>query len=386
MNAKTEKVMFLAIKSLFGGNSPVMDPLSEEELCELYALSKTQDAAHLVGMALEKQGLLPKESEVSKKFKKQQMLAMLRRERLDYELAEIRGVFERAKIRFLPLKGAVISSLYPTPWLRTSCDIDILVDEASLDACVALLSEQLGYRAQALRDYHDLSLYAPSGVHLELHFSLMEKNEQINRELSRVWEFASPIAEGAFEHRMTNEYLLFHTVAHAAYHFSYGGCGIRPILDLFLMREKLDIDEGVLLAHLRACSLEPFYESVVALSERWFGTAEPTVLTDAMQEYLLSGGVYGSLENRVSAAQGRQGSRGAYLLRRIFLPYSSLCLQYPVLKRHKYLMPICAVRRWCRLIFLGKARRSMYEIRTSTQMSEEKVDRTAELMERLGLS
>ena len=386
MENKTENVMFFSIKSLFDESSLLSEPLSEEELLALYALSKKHDVAHLVGMALKRQGLLPKESEIAKKFQKQQMIAMLRQERLDFELTQIRRVFEDAGIRFLPLKGAVLRSLYPTPWMRTSCDIDVLVDEQHLDACVVLLCEQLGYEAERERNYHDISLYAPSGVHLELHFNILEHMAQLDGELSRVWEFATPIGEGLSEHRLTNEYLLFHTVAHMAYHFCHGGCGIRPLLDLFLVREKLTVDEDVLRAHLSRCSLEDFYESVLALSEVWFGDGEPTALTAAMQEFLLSGGVYGSLENRVSVAQGAQGGKKKYLLRRIFLPYGDLCLQYPVLKKHRILTPICEVRRWFRILFGGRARRSMREIRISTSVSEEKIDRTSELMEKIGLS
>jgi len=383
---KIENVMFFLIKSLFCESSLLSEPLSEEELSALYALSKKHDVAHLVGMALERQGLLPKESEIAKKFQKQQMIAMLRQERLDFELTQIRRVFEATGIRFLPLKGAVLRSLYPVPWLRTSCDIDVLVDESNLDICVTLLCEQLGYTAEQERNYHDISLHAPSGVHLELHFNILEHMAQLDGELSRVWEFATPICDGAFGHRLTNEYLVFHTVAHMAYHFRHGGCGIRPLLDLFLMREKLTIDEAVLRSHLSACSLEAFYESALTLSQVWFGDAEPTELSDAMQEYLLSGGVYGSLENRVSVAQSAQGGKAKYLLRRIFLPYCDLCLQYPVLKKHKLLTPICEVRRWFRILFGGRARRSARELRVSTTLSEEKIDRTGELMEKIGLS
>ena len=386
MENKIEDVMFLAIKSLFCENSLFSENLSEEELSALYALSKKHDVAHLVGMAWVRQGLLPKESEVAKKFQKQQMIAMLRQERLDFELAQIRRVFEEAGIRFLPLKGAVLRSLYPIPWMRTSCDIDVLVDEEQLETCVALLCEKLGYEAEEKRNYHDISLHAPSGVHLELHFSILENMAQIDGELSRVWEFASPISEGLSEHRLTNEYLLFHTVAHMAYHFRHGGCGIRPFLDLFLVCEKLTIDEAALRLHLFRCSLEDFYESVLALSRVWFGDGEPTALTAAMQEYLLSGGVYGSLENRVSVAQGAQGGKKKYLLRRIFLPYADLCILYPVLRKHKALTPICEVRRWCRILFRGRVRRSVREMRISTSLSEEKIDRTGELMEKIGLS
>lgn len=384
MENKIESVLFSAIRNLFSPISLSMVSLSEEELSALYALAKKHDMAHLVGATLEKEGLLG-EGALRAKFQKQALIAVLRQERFDYELSQIRSLLEEASIRFLPLKGSVIRPLYPEAWMRTSCDIDVLVDEENLDAAVKLLCEKLGYEAEADRNYHDISLHAPSGVHLELHFSILEHMESLDGELSRVWEFSSPISEGSSEYRMTNEYLVFHTVAHMSYHFVHGGCGIRPFLDLFLMREKLPLDEAILLTHLRACSLEQFYESAIALSEVWFSDRAPTDVTCAMQEFLLSGGVYGSEVNRISVAQGKKGSRGGYLLGRIFLPYEDLCLRYSVLKKKKWLFPICQVRRWGRILFGGKAKRSMRELRVSANISDEKRDRTGELLKKLGL-
>jgi len=59
---------------------------------------------------------------------------------------------------------------------------------------------------------------------------------------------------------------------------------------------------------------------------------------------------------------------------------------FPALKKHKLLTPICEVRRWFRILFGGRARRSARELRVSTTLSEEKIDRTGELMEKIGLS
>lgn len=385
MENKIETLLFSAIRGALCHATSLPESISEEELSSLYALSKSHDMAHLVGATLDREGMLPKDSAISAKFQKQRMIALLRQERLDYELSQIRGVLEEANLRFLPLKGALIRPLYPEPWMRTSCDIDVLVDEEHLDACVSLLCEKLGYVAEAERNYHDISLHAPSGVHLELHFSILEHIEQLDGELARVWEFSSPISASSSEWRMTNEYLVFHTVAHMAYHFVRGGCGIRPLLDLFLLREQLSLDEEALRSHLRACSLEQFYESAVALSEVWFSDRAPNALTSAMQEFLLSGGVYGSLENRVVVAQGKEGGKGKYLLGRIFLPREDLARQYPVLHRKGWLLPICQIWRWCRILFGGRAARSVREIRVSTQISTEQRDCTNELMEKIGL-
>ena len=45
------------------------------------------------------------------------------------EYENLCSAFEKAQIPFLPLKGSVIRKYYPEAWMRTSCDIDILVHD-----------------------------------------------------------------------------------------------------------------------------------------------------------------------------------------------------------------------------------------------------------------
>ena len=48
---------------------------------------------------------------------------------------------------------------------------------------------------------------------------------------------------------------------------------------------------------LRQCGLWKFERAAVHLSEVWLGEAEHTDLTKRMERYILSSGVYGSIEN-----------------------------------------------------------------------------------------
>ena len=124
------------------------DALGEEEraFCSeqmelLYKLSKKHDIAHLIGDALSKQKLLESGDEWAQKFQKERLLALYRYEQLNFALGEICQTLEEAKIPFMPLKGSVIRPYYPEPWMRTSCDIDVLVHEEDLDRAVAALTE-----------------------------------------------------------------------------------------------------------------------------------------------------------------------------------------------------------------------------------------------------
>ena len=112
--------------------------LPEDAQIRLYRLSKAHDLAHLVGNALIRQDRIT-DGELKAKFEKQIMVAVYRYEKINHELQRLCRTLNEAKIPFIPLKGAVIRQYYPEPWMRTSCDIDILVREEQVEEAARLL-------------------------------------------------------------------------------------------------------------------------------------------------------------------------------------------------------------------------------------------------------
>jgi len=381
-------VMFSLLRYEICSGEPLSD--GERELAcanidALYRLSKSHDTEHLVADALSRQGLLSGDGEAVKRFQKAQMLALLRYERINYDYREICRTLEDAGIEFLPLKGAIIRELYPQPWMRTSCDIDILVREESLDAAIAVLCEKLSFKSDGKKKIHDVSLFSPGGVHLELHFSILEHSEQLDGVLSRVWDHTVAIDGHACERRMTNEFFMFHHLAHMAYHFTAGGCGVKPFVDLAVMKDRFVFDAQKLKALLEECGLVSFYESVLALTDVWFFGADSTELTERMQEYILQGGVYGTMENRVAVNQSKKGGKLRYMLGRIFVSTDHLTYSYPSLRGRKWLSPIYQVRRWFEIIFCGRLKSSVHELRTSGGISKDRETATKALLDDMGL-
>ena len=74
-----------------------------------------------------------------------------------------------------------------------------------------------------------------------------------------------------------------------------------------------------------------------------------------------------------------------YLFSRVFLPYDSIKFHYPILEKHRWLMPFMQVRRWFKLIFLGGLKRSVNEISINATLSKEQQDSTQQLLKQLGL-
>lgn len=359
----------------------VCGEITPEVLPFLYKASKIHDLAHLVGKSLDRQGLLSAD-ELAQKFRKEEMLAVYRHERIDHEYKLICKALESAEIDYIPLKGAIIKEYYPESWYRTSADIDVLVRDDTIDKAVEVLENVLSYTTDA-KEYHDVSMFSKNGVHLELHFSIKEKMDNIDKVLGKAWDYAAPYSER--EYRFTNEFMIFHIVSHMSYHFITGGCGIRTFIDLWLLKNHTVYDINTLAELLSECGLTKFYDSVSALTEVWLGDGEHTQITKALEKYIMSGGVFGSKKNKTVTAQNLSGGKAKHITKRIILPYDDLKQLYPIIEKHRCLTPFAQVNRWFRVIFKGKLKRSVTELKTNASVTNEEYTSNKELLRELGL-
>ena len=333
--------------------------VAECDLAMLYKVSKRHDVAHLVADALDKNGFLD-DSDVAKKFRKERSMAIYRYEQLHYELGEICRVFEENKIEHIPLKGSVLRDYYPQPWMRTSCDIDVLIKEENLETAVKLLCENLDY-GNVHRGTHDVSLRSPSNVNLEL-----EESEDCRKTLQ----------DGFF---------YYYHIAHMAKHIEFGGCGIKPFLDLWILNEKLSFDQEKRDALLIEGGLKKLEESAKALAYVWFGDQQHTALTQQLEEYILTGGVYGSAQNMVAAQSAKKGRGLKYILSRIWFPYDLLKLRYPRVEKCRLLIPYYQICRWMNFLFKGRKKAALAEVKESCAQSDERAKNVQAMLQELGL-
>lgn len=359
--------------------------LDSEALKTLYLLAKRQDLAHIAGNALGRAGLLPDGTKAKAAFEKECFTALYRYERITRELSALTALLEENKITHLPLKGAVLRPLYAQPWMRNSCDIDVLLKEEDIERARVLLTEA-GYRPYGSTG-HDVSFDSPLDVHIELHFRLMEEgvSDVIDAPLSEIWEHTHPKEGRSYEHVMTDAMFYYYHIAHMAKHYLHGGCGIRPFLDIYVLRSSKTFDTGASEELLTRGGLAVFAAAAEALSDIWFAAGEHTPVTRKMEAFVLSGGVYGTEENRITVGQARRGGKLRYALSRIFLPYHTLKYHYPSLQKHKWLFPFFQVRRWFKLLFLGGVRRSAKELKTNSDIGTERAREIKSHIEDLGL-
>lgn len=368
---KSIEIMLRLIRAEVCGEAEVqqdLPPISADELKEIYRLSKKHDLSHIVGGALEDKELLRDGDEVSEAFKNSAFRAIWRYERQKFELEKACSALEKAKIRHLPLKGSVIRDFYSKPWLRTSCDIDILVSEEDLMKGVEAINADGSYKV-GHKDSHDIGITSASGEHIELHYDLVEDGIVADsaRILRRVWERCSPEAGWEYRMRADDELFYFYHIAHMAKHFHNGGCGIRPLLDVWVLEHVVPHDRAARDALLADAGLLTFADKARELSEFWFSDAESDELIEKMAEYIVNGGVYGNQTNRVTVQKAeKKDNKFKYVLSRVFEKYDVLKFRYPILQKHRWLMPIMQVHRWFNLLNRDKAKRALSEMQTLT--------------------
>ena len=367
--------------------SEVNEGLIEAELCRnydpkaLFRLAKAHDLMYCVTEALYKVDLLPQDKPVYDAYVKEQMTAVVRTARIEGTLKRIKDILNEAKIPFVSLKGARLRYMYPDKMMRASCDIDILVKEEHLDQAVSALVEQ-GFTTDGKRDYHDISLYYGS-VHLELHFNICEDMEDIDSLLKRVWEYVEPVSE--YEYQEKPEFFAYHHLAHMKYHFVNGGCGIRPFLDLYVMKKCGFYDEAKLIELLDKVGLTSFYHAILHMIAVWFDGDPHTELTKRCEEYILRGGVYGSTENSAAAQSAARNGRFKNMWHILFPGYDTMCNYYPKLKDKKILLPFYYMKRIFSKMFGKSGKRVRTKMKNIASQDQAQINSVGELLTAMGL-
>lgn len=382
----TQEILFSLLRLAVcgdGGSEELKTACTPEALAEVCRVTDRHDLTHLIGQAASKLGL--PDCEAVAAAKQTAMYALMRYMRLDYDCETAYKVLQQAQIPFLPLKGAVMRSLYPEAWMRTSCDVDILVKPEQLEQAANVLADA-GF-AVGERTDHDIQVRTPSGCTLELHFdTIQERYDETGgsrQVLARIWEDATSRTPDSCHKVMSDAMFYFYHMAHMAKHFSVGGCGIRSVLDVWLLC-RIPHDAAARQALLQEGGMEKYARGMEALSRYWFDGEAPDAMTRAVSDYILRGTLYGDSENRAAVGQARSGGKFKYLLtQRIFMPYEYLKDEYPVLKTHKWLTPVYQPVRWARMLLSGGLGRTVRELKANAGNADTAT--AGQILDHLGL-
>ncbi len=306
------------------------------------------------------------------------------------ELNRIYAAFDAAGIDYLPMKGAVIKAIYPSPEMRFMSDADILIRTEQYENIRPVLLE-LGF-TEKLESDHELTWTHPV-LYLELHKRLIPSyNADYYAYFGDGWRMAKPTSASAHRYELSCEDQLIFLFTHFAKHYRDGGIGIKHMVDLWLYHRRYTLDAAYVKAKLKQLQLYDFYKNIRQVLEVWFAGKPPTELTDHITDVIFRSGAYGTFEGHTlsrglreakAAGSAKQVRRNS-VLRAVFLPYSHMCDRYPVLKRLPFLLPAMWVARWFTAVFFRKSniRRQRENIRL---LSKQRIEDYQQALHYVGL-
>lgn len=359
--------------------------LSKGEALAVIELSKAHGVFAMVATAMKQLNILPES--LSTSVNMTILLAVQKTERFQALQHNIILVLAKHKIDFILLKGAVLRPYYPESWMRSSGDLDILVREQEVEYAAKVLVNELSFK-RGERNYHDISLLSKGGCLVELHFNIMENMPKIDGVLSTVWDHARKKEKDGYCFVLSDEFQLFHLLCHTLYHFLHGGCGIRPLLDIWLWQQQKTLDYDNFLALCDQCGITKFFKAINALLDVWIEQQQPDKMLLQLQNYIFRGGIAGTKENEV-LVRAVNKSNSEYMKERLFWSLDVLQKKYPRLKKHPWLLPFYQLRRFLN-IFSAKKRKHLFnsfkaEKEVRKNLKEEQYSQTKKMLTQLDL-
>ncbi|MGN0162232.1 MAG: nucleotidyltransferase family protein, partial [Candidatus Ornithomonoglobus sp.] len=204
----------------------------------------------------------------------------------------------------------------------------------------------------------------PPHILIEVHNRLVEKSNRAYNYYSKIWDEVK-LKEGTkhcFE--MSKECFYAFIIAHLCKHIKNEGAGIKFICDIWVLNKVYgsSFDRKELTKILNIANITDFEAMARELAEYWFSDRyEVSDDVLALEKFVLESGCFGTKENykkiRASIAADDAGELAKYRYKRfmsnVFVPYSKLKKNYPILKKCCVLLPFIWIFRLFRILCDG---------------------------------
>lgn len=263
------------------------------------------------------------------------------------EHQSITSEFKKQGIEYLPIKGLPLCNLYPKPEYRNMSDLDILIKSDLKKA--GKIVQSMGYDVIQAGGFHHDEYSKPPFMILELHRDIIRVNTPFYKYYENIFDRCKRIDD--CEYRMSDEDFYIFNLVHLYKHYSGSGCGIRMIMDMYLLNKKLEpqLDKEYLDKNLKQLGLTDFHDMISNIAEKWFGRVDVTEFS-VEEMYILTSGAYGTDQNKF--AHNHKGKNDSqYVLMRLFPPVIEMKNSFPVLRKYPLFLPVFYVIRLAKAPF-----------------------------------
>lgn len=347
---------------------------------KVFKYGKTHEVANIAFVSLQKLNSKPDE-EVYKAWKTFFAFSVSRHANQLAVRAQVTDALGGAGIRTLEAQGTVMKTLYPEPQLRMMTDIDFIIDKENLSHAEEIM-KGLGYQTTASvgadLELCEVDATAPDGTYVELHSDFFERDNTVcYGTISNPFNSAKLI-DGSLCYRADDTAFYLYSLLHCIKHYAHRGCGIRRMLDMYIISEKLGgkIDAEYVNSVLEKSGLKETADEVFALAYKWFGDkCSETDLSEAEQTVFASGN-HGTIKVKLNNEYKRSGKSGKKFFKiksivsRLFLSKEDIYSGYPFCRKHNYPIVLCWIHRWLCFIFLSEKRKKAHMILSSVKDAE----------------
>lgn len=336
---------------------------------DIFEYAKSQSLSAMAYSAICKSGF-DIEPELKNEWKTQCSKNLVKCFNQEHECERICNALSDAGIKNMPLKGSVIRSLFPAPELREMCDLDILIKPEEMERAHAMmLADGYSYienhTTSHNREYHKLPY-----MNVEVHTYLVPQEGSLFSYYSDFWDRVL-CTDNKLICRMTwNDCYIF-LLAHAYKHFFLRGTGIRSVMDIYVMREKLKdvLDRVYIENELKQLEIFEFAEHFERLADCWFGEEESEIPQDLLYYHyrVLESGTYGDFNimktqalRHMQDGKSFQSAKRTMAVTKVFPSYKYMKTMYPCLRYLPFLLPLFWVVRWTATLLTKPKKISTY--------------------------
>lgn len=349
---------------------------------KMYELSEHHFLTNLIAYAIDD----TVSEEIADKFIQHSTMAFTRYMKYDYETKEICRIFEEQKISYMLLKGFIMKDYYPSPEMRTMCDVDILVKSDDLAKIDKIMTGR-GYENLELERNDEVTYLKKPLLSYEMHIQLVsESHTKIFEYYSDGWRYAKRDTE--YGYKMSNEDFFVFLIAHFAKHYRAAGVGVRPVIDIWIFKKKFGdkLDMAYVDSELDKLEMKEFAYNLFKLSDYWFENTAPEKKIEDMSSYVLMSGIYGNIVNNGITQKMRNETKNnssvSKYFNAIFLGYKPMAEMFPKIKKCPPLIVYYWAKRVITKIFDGSGARYA---KIQGETNSENVERTRIHFKKIGL-